>query len=129
MHAWSLATRAQPPNAHAAQFEIDTVTQWNPIKQDKSKDGSPRDYKLDSLTNYGGCRGPRQGSASRRPSHSTSRPASRPRAGALTQTYEDPAHKDTWTGLLGDGDPVDVCEIGSRLARTGDAYQVKVRAG
>ena len=48
-------------------------------------------------------------------------------AGALAQTYEDPAHKDAWTGLLGDGDPVDVCEIGSRLAKTGEAYQVKVR--
>lgn len=32
------------------------------------------------------------------------------------QTYEDPNHKDEWTQLLGDGDPLDVCEIGSKLA-------------
>ena len=55
--------------------------------QDSDKKGAPRDYKLDSLVNYG----------------------------AVPQTWEDPAHKDEWTGLLGDGDPVDVCEIGTRL--------------
>ena len=49
-----------------------------------------------------------------------------PPPGALPQTFEDPDHKDKWTGLLGDGDPVDVCEIGGRLAKTGEAYQVKV---
>ena len=35
------------------QFEIDTGAAFNPIIQDKNKDGTPRDYKLDSLTNYG----------------------------------------------------------------------------
>lgn len=42
-------------------------------------------YALDSLVNYG----------------------------ALPQTYEDPDHADEWTGLQGDGDPIDVCEIGT----------------
>lgn len=31
--------------------------------------------------------------------------------GALPQTFEDPDHADDWTGLLGDGDPLDVCDI------------------
>ena len=46
--------------------------------------------------------------------------------GALPQTYEDPAHKDALTGLLGDGDPVDVCDISQTVAPTGAVYQVKV---
>lgn len=31
------------------------------------------------------------------------------------QTWEDPAHKDADTGCCGDNDPVDVCEIGSKV--------------
>jgi inorganic pyrophosphatase len=46
--------------------------------------------------------------------------------GALPQTYEDPAHKDVLTNLLGDGDPLDVCDISSMKASTGAVYQVKV---
>lgn len=31
------------------------------------------------------------------------------------QTWEDPSHKDGDTGCCGDNDPIDVCEIGSRV--------------
>ena len=80
------------------KFEIDTGAPFNPIIQDKTKAKAPRFYFLDSLSNYG----------------------------ALPQTYEDPAHKDAWTGLLGDGDPVDVCDISAQPRPTGSVYQVKV---
>lgn len=36
----------------------------------------------------------------------------------LFQTWEDPAHKDGDTGCCGDNDPVDVCEIGSKVSFT-----------
>jgi inorganic pyrophosphatase len=65
----------------------------------QTKDGKPRFYKLDSLIHYG----------------------------ALPQTYEDPAHADSRTGLLGDGDPIDVCDIAvGAPARVGSVYRVKV---
>ena len=41
------------PRGSRPKFEIDTAKPYNPIVQDKTKDGSPRDYKLDSLSNYG----------------------------------------------------------------------------
>jgi inorganic pyrophosphatase len=71
---------------------------FNPIVQDKTKQKTPRFYALDSLVNYG----------------------------ALPQTYEDPGHKDALTNLLGDGDPLDVCDISSEPRPTGAVYQVKV---
>ncbi|CAN6621461.1 inorganic pyrophosphatase, mitochondrial [Trichomonascus vanleenenianus] len=46
--------------------------------------------------------------------------------GAFPQTWEDPTHKDKDTGHLGDSDPVDVCEIGQRVANIGEVVQVKV---
>lgn len=33
----------------------------------------------------------------------------------MFQTWEDPAHKDGDTGCCGDNDPIDVCEIGSKV--------------
>ena len=45
------------PRGTRPKFEIDTERPFNPIVQDKNKDGTPRDYKLDSLTNYGMRRG------------------------------------------------------------------------
>ena len=33
----------------------------------------------------------------------------------VLQTWEDPNHIDPETGCKGDGDPVDVCEIGHRV--------------
>uniref|UniRef100_A0A669QG41 inorganic diphosphatase n=1 Tax=Phasianus colchicus TaxID=9054 RepID=A0A669QG41_PHACC len=46
--------------------------------------------------------------------------------GALPQTWEDPNHTDKITGCCGDNDPVDVCEIGSKVRSSGEVVQVKV---
>nr|XP_020652058.1 inorganic pyrophosphatase 2, mitochondrial isoform X1 [Pogona vitticeps] len=46
--------------------------------------------------------------------------------GAFPQTWEDPSCKDDHTGCCGDNDPIDVCEIGSQIRRTGEVVQVKV---
>lgn len=46
--------------------------------------------------------------------------------GALPQTWESPAQLDPDTGFKGDNDPIDVVEIGSALAATGEVKQVKV---
>uniref|UniRef100_A0A8C8RM49 inorganic diphosphatase n=1 Tax=Pelusios castaneus TaxID=367368 RepID=A0A8C8RM49_9SAUR len=46
--------------------------------------------------------------------------------GALPQTWEDPHHKDNSTGCCGDNDPIDVCEIGTKVRLPGEIIQVKV---
>ena len=46
--------------------------------------------------------------------------------GAFPQTWEDPSHRDENTGCTGDNDPLDVCEIGFRVATRGEVKQVKV---
>uniref|UniRef100_A0A8C6ITV4 inorganic diphosphatase n=2 Tax=Melopsittacus undulatus TaxID=13146 RepID=A0A8C6ITV4_MELUD len=46
--------------------------------------------------------------------------------GALPQTWEDPNHTDNNTGCCGDNDPIDVCEIGSKVRSSGEIVQVKV---
>jgi nucleosome-remodeling factor subunit len=46
--------------------------------------------------------------------------------GALPQTWEDPNHVDPATGAKGDNDPIDVCEIGSRIHRRGAVVPVKI---
>ncbi|KAK3554289.1 hypothetical protein QTP70_020155 [Hemibagrus guttatus] len=46
--------------------------------------------------------------------------------GAIPQTWEDPGHKDCDTGCCGDNDPIDVCEIGSRVCSRGEVIKVKV---
>ncbi|XP_026122550.1 inorganic pyrophosphatase-like isoform X2 [Carassius auratus] len=46
--------------------------------------------------------------------------------GALPQTWEDPSHTDQETKCCGDNDPIDVCEIGSKVCATGQVIQVKV---
>ncbi|KAJ6110155.1 inorganic pyrophosphatase [Penicillium sp. IBT 16267x] len=45
--------------------------------------------------------------------------------GALPQTWEDPNAIDAHTGIGGDDDPLDVCEIGSALATCGQVKRVK----
>uniref|UniRef100_A0A1I8GJ40 inorganic diphosphatase n=1 Tax=Macrostomum lignano TaxID=282301 RepID=A0A1I8GJ40_9PLAT len=45
--------------------------------------------------------------------------------GALPQTWEDPGHTDIRTGAAGDNDPLDVCEIGSRLSTRGSVLRVR----
>jgi len=46
--------------------------------------------------------------------------------GALPQTWEDPNHIDPATKAKGDNDPIDICEIGYRVAKRGDIYPVKI---
>ncbi|KAJ8407565.1 hypothetical protein AAFF_G00274220 [Aldrovandia affinis] len=46
--------------------------------------------------------------------------------GALPQTWEDPNHTDRDTRCGGDDDPIDVCDIGSKVCSPGQVIQVKV---
>lgn len=46
--------------------------------------------------------------------------------GALPQTWEDPNHVDKNTNAKGDNDPIDVCEIGSRILERGSVVPVKI---
>ncbi|XP_045765274.1 inorganic pyrophosphatase [Maniola jurtina] len=46
--------------------------------------------------------------------------------GALPQTWEDPRHADAATRARGDNDPIDVLEIGARVAARGDVLAVKI---
>ncbi|XP_034059662.1 inorganic pyrophosphatase [Gymnodraco acuticeps] len=45
--------------------------------------------------------------------------------GAIPQTWEDPSHKDEDTGCVGDNDPIDVCEIGTKVCSRGEVIKVK----
>ncbi|KAL1459261.1 hypothetical protein WDU94_011263 [Cyamophila willieti] len=45
--------------------------------------------------------------------------------GAFPQTWENPNEIDSHTGQKGDGDPIDVLEIGERIAKRGEIIQVK----
>lgn len=90
------------PRWSNAKFEISTSIEGNPIVQDTKK-GKVRfvrnifPYK-GYIHNYG----------------------------ALPQTWEDPTVKNAVGDLFGDGDPLDVCEIGSTVLPTGTIRQVKV---
>ncbi|KAE8370676.1 inorganic pyrophosphatase [Aspergillus caelatus] len=83
------------PRKSHSKMEISKDDQYNPIKQDVSK-GEPRAI-ADVLPfqgypcNYGPCN-----------------------YGALPQTWESPNIVDTKTGIPGDNDPLDVCEIGNQ---------------
>eukprot|EP01066_Platyproteum_vivax_P011606 Platyproteum_vivax@DN5265_c0_g1_i2.p1 len=46
--------------------------------------------------------------------------------GALPQTFENPTEKDKETGLMGDGDPLDVVEVSPRLIPIGAVMPIKV---
>lgn len=46
--------------------------------------------------------------------------------GALPQTWENPEVVDKATGYKGDNDPIDVLEIGQKVAKKGEVLQVKV---
>lgn len=45
--------------------------------------------------------------------------------GALPQTWEDPRRRHPDTRAGGDNDPLDACEVGRRIARTGDVVRVR----
>lgn len=92
------------PRWSNAKFEISTSLAGNPIVQD-TKNGQPRFVR--NLFPYHGY------------IHNY---------GALPQTWEDLAvrHKVGHHDLLGDGDPVDVCEIGQAVWPTGLVRTVKI---
>ncbi|MEE6488339.1 hypothetical protein FKM82_015204 [Ascaphus truei] len=46
--------------------------------------------------------------------------------GALPQTWENPTHIDKNTGFGGDNDPIDVCDIGSKVCERGEVIKVKI---
>lgn len=46
--------------------------------------------------------------------------------GAFPQTWENPDHLDPATGCKGDNDPIDVLDIGYRVAKRGEVKQVKI---
>ncbi|XP_071865354.1 inorganic pyrophosphatase Nurf-38 [Bombus fervidus] len=46
--------------------------------------------------------------------------------GALPQTWENPEVSDDATGCKGDNDPIDVLEIGYRIAKRGEILKVKI---
>uniref|UniRef100_F7BBR1 inorganic diphosphatase n=1 Tax=Equus caballus TaxID=9796 RepID=F7BBR1_HORSE len=82
--------------------EIATEEPLNPIKQDL-KDGKPRFVAnifphKGYIWNYG----------------------------ALPQTWEDPHRKEKSTDCCGDNDPIDVCEIGSKVLSRGEVIRVKI---
>lgn len=90
------------PRWSNAKFEINKELDFNPITQDIKK-GQPRFVKnlfpfKGYIHNYG----------------------------AIPQTWDDPTVEDKDTGYKGDNDPIDVCEIGSRIAKTGDIFEAKV---
>lgn len=86
------------PKGEQAKMEISTDEEKNPIKQDIKK-GALRFYKYGpSLVNYG----------------------------AVPQTWEDPGNLNTELNVHGDGDPLDVTEIGSTTMPFGSVYPVKV---
>uniref|UniRef100_H2YZ23 inorganic diphosphatase n=1 Tax=Ciona savignyi TaxID=51511 RepID=H2YZ23_CIOSA len=90
------------PRWSNAKMEIATTEKLNPIKQDTKKGklryvANTYPYK-GYIWNYG----------------------------AIPQTWENPSHVDPNTGQTGDNDPIDVCEIGSKVHASGAVIQVKV---
>ncbi|KAJ6216799.1 hypothetical protein RDWZM_007956 [Blomia tropicalis] len=90
------------PRWSNAKMEIATAEPLNPIKQDVKKGAlryvrNPFPHK-GYIWNYG----------------------------AFPQTWEDPTHVDPSTHAKGDNDPIDVLEIGQRVANRGEVLQVKI---
>ncbi|KAM9678059.1 inorganic pyrophosphatase 2, mitochondrial isoform 1-T1 [Trichechus inunguis] len=85
-----------------AKMEIATKEPLNPIKQDV-KDGKLR-YVANIFPHKGYIWN----------------------YGALPQTWEDPHQKDKGTDCCGDNDPIDVCEIGSKIFSRGEVIHVKI---
>lgn len=99
--------------------QISKEEDYNPIKQDTSH-GKPR-YLADIASfkgypcNYGAF--PQVRHTSKEIGISLT---------ALMQTYESPDMIDDKTGVQGDDDPLDVCEIGNEPAYPGEVKVVKV---
>ena len=84
------------PKFGRAKMECNTKGEYNPIVQDVKK-GKLRYYHGPIFWNYG----------------------------FVPQTWENPDEKDSWTGYYGDGDPLDVVEIGSIEKDLGDVSVVR----
>jgi len=84
-----------------AKMEIATKEKLNPIKQDIKKG------KLRYVANVWPMKGYPWN------------------YGAIPQTWENPKHIDPDTKEGGDNDPIDVCEVGSRVPKRGEIIQVK----
>jgi 3'-phosphoadenosine 5'-phosphosulfate synthase len=87
------------PMFSTAKMEMNKEEPHNPIMQDLNKDGSVRYYTYGvPFFNYG----------------------------FLPKTWEDDEHTDDETGAKGDGDPIDVIEIGKTPLAMGAIVPVKV---
>jgi len=84
------------PKNTKAKMEIATKEELNPIAQDIKK-GNLRFYHGPIFWNYG----------------------------YLPQTWEDPSVEHPELSVMGDGDPVDVVEIGSKKRSEGELCQIK----
>ena len=85
------------PKLTRAKMEISTKETNNPIAQDLKK-GNLRDYHGPIFWNYG----------------------------CFPQTWEDPNEENSDLKCIGDDDPIDVVEIGSRAFSIGSVVEVKV---
>lgn len=90
------------PRWSNAKFEINTKIPGNPILQDIKKDAVRFVRNLFPYHGY---------------IHNY---------GAFPQTWEDPTEKSNIDGLYGDGDPLDVCEIGATVLPTGAVKRVRI---
>lgn len=91
------------PRWSNAKFEISKELKFNPITQDTKK------HKLRFVNNIFPFHGYMHN------------------YGAIPQTWEDPTKEDfKGTGLKGDNDPLDCCEIGSNVAKIGHIKKVKI---
>ena len=87
------------PYGTQAKMEISKNTKWNPIIQDTKK-GKLRYVQYQNGYTFN--------------------------SGMTPKSWEDPHHKFEETGVGGDNDPIDVCEIGSNVFEMGDIVHVKV---
>jgi len=86
------------PKNTSAKMEINLNMDFNPIIQDKIN-GKPRFYRYGNIPwNYG----------------------------AIPQTFEDTKYIFEETGLPGDGDPIDIIDIGTKKFNIGKIINVKV---
>jgi inorganic pyrophosphatase len=95
-HHYNMITEI--PKWTRAKMEIELNKEFNPIKQD-IEEGRPREYKWgDMMFNYG----------------------------VLPQTWENPNIIYKQTGKKGDGDPLDIIDIGVLQKQIGSIYPVKI---
>lgn len=100
VHNATLNYVVEIPRWSNAKFEINTAVKGNPITQDV-KNGAVR-FVHNIFPHHGYMHN----------------------YGAVPQTWEDPGAETA--GLFGDGDPLDVCEIGSRVASLGEVRRGKI---